>query len=163
MEAFFRTANYPLVESSDMSAEVREEALDVCLLACEKHSADMEKCTQVRFHCCSATGAWLRMQQLRLGAVLALCDLRCARLGGAPLSCHVLACRKAFETHSCRRVCSYGGPGRMQVIKEQLDKKLGAPWHVVAGQHYAYEVTHECRNMLHVFIGGKLGVLCWKT
>ena len=67
MEAFFRTANYPLVERSDMSAEVREEALDVCLLACEKHSADMEKCTQVRLHCCSATGAWLRMQQLWLG------------------------------------------------------------------------------------------------
>jgi len=97
MEAFFRTANYPLVESSDMSAEVREEALDVCLLACEKHSADMEKCTQVRFHCCSATGAWLRMQQLRLGAVLALCNVRCARLEGAPLSCHMLAAGKPLK------------------------------------------------------------------
>ena len=50
-----------------------------------------------------------------------------------------------------------------QVIKEQLDKRLGAPWHVVAGQHYAYEVTHECRNLMHLFIGGKMGVLVWKT
>ena len=46
MEAFYRTANYPVVKHSDMSAEVREEALDICLLACEKHAADMEKCTQ---------------------------------------------------------------------------------------------------------------------
>ena len=49
MEAFYRLANYPVVKHSDMSAEVREEALDICLLACEKHAADMEKCTQVRF------------------------------------------------------------------------------------------------------------------
>ena len=43
------------------------------------------------------------------------------------------------------------------MIKEQLDKRLGAPWHVIAGQHYAYEVTHECKNLMHVFIGGNNG------
>lgn len=48
-------------------------------------------------------------------------------------------------------------------MKEQLDKKFGAPWHVVVGQHYSYEITHECKSMLQVFIGGKLGVLVWKT
>ena len=42
-------ANYPVIKDSDMSAEVREEALDICLLACEKHAADLEKCTQARF------------------------------------------------------------------------------------------------------------------
>lgn len=47
MEAFYRMANYPLVKCSDMSTEVKEEALDICLLACEKHSGDIEKCTQV--------------------------------------------------------------------------------------------------------------------
>ena len=59
MEAFYRTANYPVVKLSDMSAEVREEALDICLLACEKHAADMEKCTQACSSgwCCSAPNA----------------------------------------------------------------------------------------------------------
>ena len=54
MEAFYRTANYPVVKHSDMSAEVREEALDICLLACEKHAADMEKCTQACASLCAA-------------------------------------------------------------------------------------------------------------
>jgi hypothetical protein len=30
-----------------MTAEVREEALDICITAVEKYAADMEKCTQV--------------------------------------------------------------------------------------------------------------------
>jgi hypothetical protein len=30
-----------------MAAEVREEALDICITAVEKHAGDMEKCTQV--------------------------------------------------------------------------------------------------------------------
>lgn len=54
MEAFYRTANYAVVKHSDMSTEVREEALDICLLACEKHAADMEKCTQACASLCSA-------------------------------------------------------------------------------------------------------------
>lgn len=30
-----------------MTAEVREEALDICITAVEKYATDMEKCTQV--------------------------------------------------------------------------------------------------------------------
>lgn len=47
MEAFFKMAKYPLVRQTDMSAEMREEAVDVCVTAVEKHQTDMEKCTQV--------------------------------------------------------------------------------------------------------------------
>lgn len=57
MEAFYRMANYPLIKCSDMSTEVKEEALDICLLACEKHSGDIEKCTQVLHHIVSVYDA----------------------------------------------------------------------------------------------------------
>ena len=42
-----RMAKYPLVKYTDMTAEMKEEAMDVCITAVEKYHADMEKCTQV--------------------------------------------------------------------------------------------------------------------
>ena len=47
MEAFLKMAKYPLVKHTDMTQEMREEAMDTCITAVEKHHADMEKCTQV--------------------------------------------------------------------------------------------------------------------
>lgn len=43
----YSQAKYPLVKYTDMSSEVREEALDICITAVEKYATDMEKCTQV--------------------------------------------------------------------------------------------------------------------
>ena len=48
MEAFLKMAKYPLVKHTDMTQEMREEAMDTCITAVEKHHADMEKCTQAR-------------------------------------------------------------------------------------------------------------------
>jgi dynein light chain 4 len=48
MEAFYKTANYALVQQSDMPSEMREEAVDICTQAIEKYSTDLEKATQVR-------------------------------------------------------------------------------------------------------------------
>ena len=31
----------------------------------------------------------------------------------------------------------------IQTIKDQMDKKFGAPWHVVVGQAFSYEITTE--------------------
>ena len=47
MEAFLKMAKYPLIKHTDMTAEMREEAVDICITAVEKYQADMEKCTQV--------------------------------------------------------------------------------------------------------------------
>jgi hypothetical protein len=47
MESFFRLAKYPLVKFTDMTSEMREEAMDICITAVEKYPSDMEKCTQV--------------------------------------------------------------------------------------------------------------------
>ncbi len=46
-EAFYKTANYPLVDQCDMPPDMREEAVDICVTAIEKHQADLEKATQV--------------------------------------------------------------------------------------------------------------------
>ena len=96
---------------------------------------------------------------------------------------------------------------RTQVAKDALDKKFGGKWHVVMGNDFGYEVTHEvrckschhssitsmdvsmslgsrcimagvqrfwctrllkggswlqCKTMLHVYVGGKMGILAWK-
>ena len=72
------------------------------------------------------------------------------------------------------------------MIKETMDKKFGAPWHVVAGGYFSYDITFEviantsqrcttaethtafwilclqCKNLLYIYLGGTTGVLLWK-
>lgn len=38
---------YTLVKYTDMHAEMKEEAMDICITAVEKYPSDAEKCTQV--------------------------------------------------------------------------------------------------------------------
>lgn len=47
MDEFFKVAKYPLVKHCDMTAEMKEEAVDVCITAVEKFPDEREKCTQV--------------------------------------------------------------------------------------------------------------------
>ena len=47
-------------------------------------------------------------------------------------------------------------------MKEQMDKKFGAPWNAVVGEHFSFEVTYEVKNLLHVYLGGTKGALVWK-
>eukprot|EP00884_Botryococcus_braunii_P006052 jgi/Botrbrau1/15448/Bobra.43_2s0072.1 len=47
MEAFRKSANYPLIKHTDMPAEMRDEAMDICIIAVEKYQKEMEKCTQM--------------------------------------------------------------------------------------------------------------------
>ena len=49
-----------------------------------------------------------------------------------------------------------------QCVKEQMDKKFGAPWNAVVGEHFSFEVTYEVKNLLHVYLGGTKGALVWK-
>lgn len=32
------------------------------------------------------------------------------------------------------------------MIKDQMDKKFGSPWHVVVGRAFSYEITYEVRR-----------------
>ena len=57
MEAFYKMAKYPLIAHSDMSDEMRGDAVEICTTACEKFlDADLEKCTQVRTQQPAASG-----------------------------------------------------------------------------------------------------------
>ena len=47
-------------------------------------------------------------------------------------------------------------------IKDQMDKKFGAPWHCVVGQNFAFEVTHEVKHFLYVYAAGTTSVTIWK-
>ena len=39
-------------------------------------------------------------------------------------------------------------------IKEQMDKKFGEPWHVVAGEGFGFTVQHEAKHLCYMFFGG---------
>lgn len=53
-------AKYPLVAASDCSADMKQEIVDVCVTACERHAADVEKCTQVGLEPPGNGGGWGR-------------------------------------------------------------------------------------------------------
>eukprot|EP00128_Syssomonas_multiformis_P014968 Colp12_sorted_trinity150504_noHs@2344 len=49
-----------------------------------------------------------------------------------------------------------------RMIKETMDKKYGSSWHVVVGEGFGFEITHEVKNILYMFFGGTLGIVLWK-
>ncbi|KAL4647834.1 dynein light chain 4, axonemal [Arapaima gigas] len=49
-----------------------------------------------------------------------------------------------------------------KMIKESMDKKFGSSWHVVIGESFGFEITHEVKNLLYMFFGGSLAVCVWK-
>ncbi len=52
--------------------------------------------------------------------------------------------------------------GAARMIKETMDKKFGPSWHVVVGEGYGFEITHEVKNILYMFFGGSQAILLWK-
>lgn len=48
------------------------------------------------------------------------------------------------------------------MIKDAMDKKFGASWHVVVGEGYGFEITHEVKNLLYMFFGGNMAIILWK-
>ena len=83
----------------------------------------------------------------------------------APLADLVLLCSLACLLAFCLAhfwfLCELTRPGA-QFIKESMDKKFGSPWHCVAGKGFSFEVSHETKNILYVFVAGETGVLIWK-
>ncbi|THD20603.1 Outer arm dynein light chain 4 [Fasciola gigantica] len=49
-----------------------------------------------------------------------------------------------------------------RLIKETLDQKAASGWHVVIGEGYGFEITHDVRSLLFLYFGGSLAVLVWK-
>ncbi|KAJ3218950.1 Dynein light chain 4, axonemal [Dinochytrium kinnereticum] len=42
-----------------------------------------------------------------------------------------------------------------KTIKELMDKRCGSSWHVVVGEGFGFEVTHEMRNLMFMYFGGE--------
>jgi dynein light chain 4 len=49
-----------------------------------------------------------------------------------------------------------------QLIKESMDKKFGATWHVCVGEGFGFEITHQAKNLVFVYYGPTLGILSFK-
>jgi len=49
-----------------------------------------------------------------------------------------------------------------KMIKDTMDKKFGAAWHVVVGEGFGFEITHETKNILYMFFGGNVAIIVWK-
>ena len=120
MEDFYRVAKYHIVKFSDMNSEMREEAMDICITAVEKYPLELEKCTQVgsfglegNYHILFVT---LRQRVDGDHMFFFICSLYSLMV---------------FKQYS------------WQMIKEQMDKKFGAAWHVVVGKGFSYEVNYE--------------------
>ena len=104
-------------QHSDMNDEMKTEAMELCVTACEKFAANNE----VRYH---------------LGP-------QCIQHG---------------NEHNL--ITSLQAAAKM--VKEAMDKKFGASWHVVVGEGYGFEITHEVKNILYMFFGGTMAIILWK-
>eukprot|EP00043_Microstomoeca_roanoka_P007407 m.71383 g.71383 ORF g.71383 m.71383 type:complete len:108 (-) comp13816_c0_seq1:55-378(-) len=49
-----------------------------------------------------------------------------------------------------------------KMLKQAMDKKFGAPWNVVIGEAFGFEITQQTSNLLYMYFGGNLAVLVWK-
>ncbi len=105
-----------------MSEEMRVEAMELCVTACEKFAANNE----VSSHCHLGEADEMSLLWLFILYV-------------------VLSQQNAAK-----------------MIKESMDKKFGSSWHVVIGEGFGFEITHEVKNLLYMFFGGGLAVCVWK-
>lgn len=39
-----------------------------------------------------------------------------------------------------------------KLLKETLDKRFGSSWHVIFGESYGFDVTHELKNLLYLYL-----------
>ncbi|GJQ71660.1 DLC-B [Trypoxylus dichotomus] len=62
----------------------------------------------------------------------------------------------ACEKHSANNEAA------ARMIKDQMDKKFGPPFHVVVGEGFGFEISYECKNLLYMFFGGNLAICVWK-
>ena len=47
------------------------------------------------------------------------------------------------------------------MIKSNMDKKFGGPWHVIIGEGFGFDVVHQARQLIHVHYQN-VSCLCYK-
>nr|VZI44862.1 unnamed protein product [Spirometra erinaceieuropaei] len=53
-------------------------------------------------------------------------------------------------------------PLAAKMLKDALEEKMGAGWHVVVGQGFGYEVNYDKRFIMFMYFGGNTAILMWK-
>ena len=43
-----------------------------------------------------------------------------------------------------------------------MDKKYGPTWHCIIGEGFAFDITFQHSNLLHVFYQGNIAILLYK-
>ena len=49
-----------------------------------------------------------------------------------------------------------------KIVKEQMDRQYGQPFHCVMGEGFSFEVTRQSNQSLYLYYSGKLAVLLFK-
>lgn len=174
IEAFLRgaAAAPPLVRHADgLSAEAREEAVDLCAAAVEKHPADVERCIQVERESDGSVDLFPTTTPLALAVRVFPVDPPLFRDGTkelqtkrrsrfCPLSPAFHSTFVPLKQHRDQTIVPHKPDKPIQTIKEAMDRRFGGRWHAVAGRGFAFAVTHQ--ELLHVCVAGSVGVLLWK-
>lgn len=142
-----------------MPEEMRVETMELCVTACEKFATNNEVSehfvwSEIVFPATlslQVNGFCKKIKSHAVSGVVPGLSVRTARLHSLPL--HI----KIFPF--CPRRLSQSAA---KMIKESMDKKFGSSWHVVIGEGFGFEVTHEVKNLLYMFFGGSLAVCVWK-
>ena len=50
-----------------------------------------------------------------------------------------------------------------RLIKDNLDKKFGSPFHVIVGEAFSFSINYEERTLIHMYTGGNISALIWRT
>lgn len=48
-------------------------------------------------------------------------------------------------------------------VKEQLDRKFGAPWHCVIGEGFGFEITYELKHLMYLYHKGYIAIVIYKA
>ncbi|GFS86209.1 dynein light chain 4, axonemal [Nephila pilipes] len=49
-----------------------------------------------------------------------------------------------------------------RLIKETLDQKYGASWHVVVGEAFGFQISHDAKHLMYMFLAGNKAICVWK-
>ena len=49
-----------------------------------------------------------------------------------------------------------------RVVKENLDKLYGGPWHVAMGRGFSFDITSQAQALVYFFYQGEFGILIFK-
>lgn len=81
-----------------------------------------------------------------------------------PLHSDMLADMKTEVLETCIVACEKFPENldeAARVIKSEMENRFCGHWHVVIGEAFGFEVSHEIRKILYTYFGGNIAILIW--